>query len=247
MPNGTANAKCMKNKKSTQFNCFSPPVMVATLIIEVTLAIYTIWRYKMSVVTRLIVTALLMLATFQLAEYFVCTGRGISGDGWSRLGFMAITTLPTLGLHIIHVIAGKPVGKLVKASYLSMAAIMLFFLTYSFAFEGHQCTGNYVIFQMGSPFGGLYLIYYYALLLVGIVLGLRWANELKILGTKTLRQVQATRGMVVGYLVFMVPTITANALNPSTLEGLPSIMCGFAVIFAVILGFYVLPRAADRK
>ena len=41
---------------------------------------------------------------------------------------MAITTLPTLGLHIIHVIAGKPVGKLVKASYLSMAAIMSAFL-----------------------------------------------------------------------------------------------------------------------
>ena len=87
---------------------------------------------------------------------------------------------------------------------------------------------------MGSPFGGLYLIYYYAVA-SRYCFRPAWANELKILGTKHHGEIQAMRGMVVGYLVFMVPTITANALNPSTLEGLPSIMCGFAVIFAVIL------------
>src|SRR5277367_5386860 len=95
-------------RKSTQFNCFSPPVMLATLVIESLLAIYTLWRYQMTVVARLIVVAVLALATFQLAEFHVCTGFGLAAEHWSRLGYIAITLLPPLGLHILHQLADKP-------------------------------------------------------------------------------------------------------------------------------------------
>ena len=235
-----------QSKKGVQLNCFSPPVMVATLIIETVLAIYTIWRYKMNVLARLVVTALLMLATFQLAEYFVCTGYGLRAEQWSRLGFVAITTLPPLGLHILYALAGKPGRKLVATGYAAMAAFIIFFLTYHAAFIGHQCRGNYVIFQMGAKVGGTYGAYYYLLLAIGIVLGIRWSEQLKRSGGSK-SQVKAIQGLVIGYLIFLVPTALANSVKPETRAGIPSIMCGFAVIFALILALYIMPRSGERK
>src|SRR6185312_258892 len=73
-------------QKSTRLNCFSPPVMIATMVIETILAVYTVWRYKMSDMVRLAAITLLGLATFQLAEFFVCTGSIGHTIEWSRFG-----------------------------------------------------------------------------------------------------------------------------------------------------------------
>jgi hypothetical protein len=237
----------MNKTKSTQLNCFSPPVMVATMTTELILAIYTVWRYKMTDITRLVTVALIMLATFQLSEYFVCTGYGLHAEQWSRLGFVAITTLPPLGIHLIHKLAGKPQRRMVASAYISMAGFIAFFLTYHAAFIGHQCTGNYVIFQMGARAGSLYGLYYYGWLFSAMFLGMRWANQLMAKGRKERKRLQTVRGLIIGYLVFLVPVAVANTVKPQTRRGIPSIMCGFAVIFALILTLYILPRAAPLR
>jgi hypothetical protein len=235
----------MSQRKSTQFNCFSPPVMLATLAIEFVLAAYTIWRYKMNTIVRLVTIALVSLATFQLAEYFVCTGYGLHAQQWSRVGFVAITALPPLGLHIMHELAGKPRRRLVATAYASMAGFMAFFLTYHTAFIGHQCTGNYVIFQIGDSMAGIYGLYYYGWLFAGVSLGLHWTSQLTKKGS--IKKLQAVKGLIIGYLVFLVPTALANTVRPETRRGIPSVMCGFAVIFALILALYILPKAATAK
>jgi hypothetical protein len=238
----------MSKDSGVQFNCFSPPVMLATLTIETVLAIYTVWRYKMTVLTRLAVTALAGLAVFQLSEYFVCTGYGLHAEQWSRLGFVAITVLPPLGLHILHELAGKPRRRLVLSAYATMAGFMGVFLTYHAAFIGHQCTGNYVIFQIGPKLGGLYYMYYLGWLFTAITLGAHWANGLMDQKGKTARkQLETVRALIVGYLVFLVPMALASIVSPSSRRGIPSIMCGFAVLFALILALYILPRAAEVK
>jgi predicted permease len=237
----------MTKTKSTQLNCFSPPVMVATLIIEFSAAIYTIWRYKMSVATRIISSLLVSLATFQLAEYFVCTGSG-HAEAWSRVGFVAISALPALGTHLMHVLAGKPKRKAVVLAYATMVGFSIFFLTYSGAFVGHQCTGNYVIFQLGEKIGGTYALgYYYLWLAFGLFMGARWANELQDKGKLARKQLESVRGLMVGYLVFMVPCAIWNTLDAASRPAIPSIMCGFAVLLALILTLYILPRVSEPK
>jgi hypothetical protein len=236
-----------KDKKGTQLNCFSPPVMVATMIIELSLALYTVWRYKMTELTRLVALMLVGLATFQLAEYFVCTGPGPQALPWSRLGFVAITTLPPLGLHIMHVLANKPNRRLVLTAYATMAGFITYFLASQTAFTGHQCTGNYVIFQFSQKVTGTYSVYYYGWLLAGIGLGWHWANETLAKGKKAFKRLQTIRGLIIGYLVFLVPVATVNTIKPETRRGIPSIMCGFAVMLALILALYILPRAVEVK
>jgi hypothetical protein len=233
--------------KSLRLNCFSPPVMVATLVIEICLAIYAVWRYKMTIVVRLVVALLVSLAIFQLAEYFVCTGVGSMTAPWSRVGFVAITALPPLGLHLMHVLTGKQERRLVYGAYGSMVAFMSFFLFSPGTFTGHQCTGNYVIFQFTEDVTGTYSIYYFGWLLAGIGLGFRWANKLQAKGKAAVRQLQTVQGLILGYLVFLVPSALAMAIKPSVRRGIPSVLCGFAILLALILVLYILPRASQKK
>jgi hypothetical protein len=235
----------MTKSKSTQLNCFSPPVMIATMIIEVTLILYTLWRYRMTMITRLALITLLCLATFQLAEYYVCTGS--MAVSWSRVGFVAITALPPLGLHLMHVLAGKGQRRLVYGAYATMVAFMVFFLASSGTFTGHQCTVNYVIFQFTPTVTGMYSIYYFGWLLAGIGLGFKWANELKAKGTTKLKQLQSVQGLILSYLVFLVPSAISMAVKPDVRRGIPSVLCGFAILYALILVGYILPRSTTSQ
>ena len=45
----------------------------------------------------------------------------------------------------------------------------------------------------------------------------------------------------------MLPTTIVNVVDPSTIEGIPSIMCGFAVILAIILLGFVAPLTLEAK
>lgn len=220
--------------------------MIATFAIEMTLACYTVWRYKLTTLTRLVVVALAALATFQFAEYFVCQQIGL-GMNWSRLGYAAITTLPPLGLHILYVLAHKPGRKLVVTAYASMVAFAVYFLLYHAAFRGYACTGNYVIFQLGSWPARAYGLYYYGWLLTALALGFRWGREFTQPTKLQRKRMQCIQALMGGYLAFLVPVALANSVNPSTRAGIPSIMCGFAVTFALILSLYITPRAATKR
>lgn len=231
----------------TTFYCFSPPVMVTTFAVEVIMAVYTLVRYKMNEIGRLVVAALFFLALFQLSEYFVCGGAGLSAMHWSRIGYVAITTLPPLGLHMLYVLAGEKRRRLVAAAYLSMIGFIVYFLTISTAFRGYHCTGNYVIFQLGDRASIMYGFYYYGWLMATLALAMRWHGQHSGDEPEQKRTRRTITALIIGYLVFLVPTALANSVNPATRRGIPSIMCGFAVLFALILVFYILPRTAKRR
>lgn len=228
------------NRQGTKLYCFSPPVMVATFVIEITLAVYTIVRYKMTLITRLAVATLFFLALFQMSEYFVCGGAGLSAEHWSRIGYASITMLPPLGLHLLHAIAErKRHWWMVWLAYALAAGFIVYFLCWNQAFRGYACTGNYVIFQLGERASLMYGAYYYSWLAAALALGMRWHAQ--SVGNKDMRK--AIIALIVGYLVFLIPTAVVNSIDPNTRRGIPSIMCGFAVIFVIIIVVYILPHA----
>jgi len=216
--------------------------MIATFCIEIGLAIYTMWRYRQSLVTRLIVLLFVFLAMFQLAEFMVC--RGATGNTliWSQIGYVAITLLPPLGIHLVYAIAGVKKRPLLIPAYIAAAGFMAFFAFVGNAIDGHACLGNYVIFQVAPGSGRLYGAYYYGLLLVTLGLGYYFRNQ-----TKDRHQRRAFTGVMVGYLAFIIPTATANQLSPETIQAIPSVMCGFAILLALILAFVVLPVVAKER
>lgn len=215
--------------------------MIATFVIEMSLFVYTLFRYKLTPITRLAAAILLMLALFQLSEYNVCEGIGLSALVWSRIGFVAITLLPPLGLHLIRLISGRRANWLVWLNYFFAILFVATFTFSSAVFASHVCAGNYVIFHIEDKVGGLYFVYYYLSLAVGVVGSLYYALKAK----KRIRE--ALILMAVGYLTFLLPTIIVNNLNPQTVAGIPSIMCGFAIIYAGILALGVVPLTIKKK
>lgn len=214
--------------------------MLFTFVVEAILAAYLIWRYKMTTLIRLSVSMLAALAVFQLAEYMVCEGDQQNAIGWSQVGFIAITLLPAMGVHIMQQITKTKSDWMVRAAYFSALA---FIITFAFgdAFSAHECTGNYVIFQLRSPFGGAFFIYYFTLLLGTILWGVRAARSMS-------EEVQsAIYFYILGYFIFIVPALVINVWKPHTLVGLPSIMCGFAILFAAIYTLDVVPRVQAPK
>ena len=232
----------MRRYDRNKLYCFSPPVMIATFVIEICLAAYTLWRYKMTPVTRLAVTLFTALAIFQLAEFMVC--RGVGGDplAWSRIGYVATTVLPPVGLHLLTVVTKVKRRWLIWPGYIAGVAFVAFFSLIGRSIDGHACLGNYVIFQVAPGSGWLYGLYYYGLLMATLLTG--WYYLHKPLAKKIRR---AVAGLMLGYTIFIIPATSVNLVDAATIAGMPSIMCGFAVLLALTLAFLVLPAAAEKK
>lgn len=227
----------MKYFKSTTLSCFSPPVMIATFVIEIALAIYVGYRYKFNNITKLAIAILFFLAVFQLAEWNICEGSfGIDSLSWSRLGYVAITMLPPLGFHLATRLAGDKRNGMIATAYTSAGLFAAFFAFSGQGIVSQACLGNYVIFKSMPGAMALYGAYYYGWLIVGTSYCLYMARQLK-----EKNRSRSLKALAVGYLSFMLPTTVANLADPSTLAGIPSIMCGFAVMLAIILSGEVLP------
>jgi hypothetical protein len=228
-------------RKPNTFFCFSPPVMLATFVIEVGILAYALIRYKMSPIVRAVSALLFFLSIFQLAEFNVCGGTGQSAEAWSRVGFVAITALPPLGLHLIQLVAGRIHKPLTLATYATGLIWAGVFGLSTWAFSGHVCGGNYIIFQLRDNVAFFYGMYYYFWLLVAVGLSVQLAKR------QRKKTQQALRALTLGYLVFLLPTAIVGGLKPEATAGIPSIMCGFAILFALILVLAVLPKTSKRK
>jgi len=230
----------MKKYKTVIF-CFSPQVMLATFALETILAVYALWRYKWDNVTRLTAALLVFLAIFQLAEYMICEAIGLNSLNWAKIGYVAITLLPPLGIHLAYEISGVKKRPLLWPAYIAAAAFTVFFVLVGQSIQSQACLGNYVIFSMTPSSGWLYAVYYYGLVVGGMLLCAALAKKANASKKRALTL------LAVGYGVFLLPTTTVNLLEPSTIAGIPSIMCGFAVIFAVILSIWILPLVGNKK
>ena len=224
----------MYKRYGNKFLCFSPPVMLATFLIEFGLAFYVIWRFKLNTISRLVTAMLMLLGTFQLAEYMICGGLGLSHIEWARLGYVSITFMPAVGLHLVMSIAKYKSPLLLAAAYGSATAYALYFATAGSAIMGSVCTANYAVFKVDDVGSYVYAIFYYGWLLFATGLA-------AFLARKNPKNAKSLKWMIAGYAVFIVPTTFANIVDPSTIAGIPSIMCGFAVLLAIILVWRVLP------
>lgn len=224
----------MLQQKNT-FYCFTPEVMLATLVIEIILAVYTFARYRMTSFGVVASAILLLLAIFQIAEYQVCTGDA-SQLFWARVGMIAITLLPALGLNLIFLVNNTT--HLLKVVYIVAVVSVVFFGFSPFAITDSVCGGNYVIFKSDlHQFFKIYTLYYFALLFTGI-----WHIYEQILNNShDKRKKEVLYWLFFGYISFILPTAIVYGLYESTLQGMISIMCGFAVIFALILALRVVP------
>lgn len=215
--------------------------MIATCIIEFGLLFYTFYRYKMTAITRVALASLALLGLFQMSEFAVCGQDANTTAMWSRIGFMSITLLPPLGIHLISLISKRVSSWVVAAAYMSGIAFALVFGLHESAFQSHICAGNYAIFQLMPGLGGMYFAYYYTWLIVGVIMSLLFSID----ASPRIRKALVFQAL--GHLSFLIPTGIVNAMHPETINGIPSIMCGFAVIYALTLALGIVPLVLAER
>lgn len=224
-------------KSGNTFYCFSPQIMVLTFAAEMLLMMFVLVKHGLhSMSHRLVVFLLLLLAIFQLSEYGVCEQLGLDNLVWARIGFVAITLLPAVGLHLIQEVRND---KNLNISHIGYLLSLLFTVTFVFfnSFESVGCNGNYAIFELSNALSGAYFTYYYLLLLTGAILAFSgWRGNRESGRSRTLLLI------VTGYASFVLPATFIHFAFDNVSSGLPSIMCGFALVFAFILALVIAKR-----
>lgn len=209
--------------------------MLATFLIEIFLALYVLFRYRLGALGRLGGFILVLLAVFQASEYANCLYG--SSRFWHLLGFVAITILPVAGLHLVGYLA-KRFYSLIWADAVALVFILIF-VFYPGAISGSLCQGNYVIFRLAPGLGIWYGLYYFGFLFWGmgeIIAGLtKYGKNIQDNASKT-----ALIWLLLGYFSFLFPMGIVYFVSPAARQAVPSIMCGFAVFFALILALGVL-------
>jgi hypothetical protein len=149
--------------------------------------------------------------------------------------------LPPVAIHMVSTVSRKGSKKLVRGAYATgiMFALALAFSTN--AFDSFACASNYAIFHLTFPVNYLYGVYYYGWLFTGIAMCLKFRKG----ATRKIHEALTLQAF--GYISFLLPTGIVILLNPTTMNGIPSIMCGFAIIYALILAFGIAPRVLKQK
>lgn len=221
--------KLNKNK----LYCFSPEVMIITFILEILMALYSLFKSIKHRSDLGVVVILVFLAMFQLAEYQICAGGTILT--WAKIGFFFITFLPITGLYLL-----SRLSKEARMLKVGVAISIIFAAIFTFipgSINNATCGGNYVMFGLNSYLSSIYGYYYFGFLLWGI-----WQATGALNKTEQPHIRKALGWFIAGYLSFILPLTIVYILYPTTdLSGVPSIMCGFAVIFAFVLTFIIGP------
>lgn len=217
--------------------------MILTFTIEIAAALWVLWRYKRTTASKLIVATLFLLATFQFAEYMICEGAFIfSGLEWARIGFAVISFLPAIGMHLAMHLTGRVSKVGLMGGYAIAVAFAVVYMTVGRGVTASVCGGNYVIMSFMEHMNYPYIIYYYGWSIVAMIYSFYWAKR-----SKNTKRAGALRWLAIGYASFLLPTAAVNAIDPTTLPAIPSIMCGFAVFLALILLFCVAPQACKLE
>lgn len=211
--------------------------MLFTLILEFIFALYVIISSKPYRPSAIIIISLLVcLGIFQLAEFQVCTGTHTVA--WMRLGYTAIALLPALAIHLVSLITKH---KLVRnIGYLFALGFITVFLFGTQSIQAATCGGNYILINTSGLIAKTYFPLYYLISLTIAIMEIIWFTITKMHQNR--KAVDALWWLLVGLATFLIPTGIVYLLSFAARKGLPSVMCGFAVFFAIILTLFVYPR-----
>lgn len=218
--------------KKRPLYCFTPLAVLVTFIVEFALSIYVFFTQRKTLFGQVVAALLLSLSLFQLAEYVVCT-TDVDAYYWMRIGYISITLLPALGLHLVRIINHQ------KSVWINWIANVLAFVLSSFilfspeSMYGFSCTGKFVIFEIDTLLRFAHGIFYWVFLVIAI-----YAMVMHIWNDHN-REINMW--LLIGYLIFIVPSLVLAVISMHFFSGLPSIMCGFAILLALILVLKVVP------
>ena len=214
--------------------CFTPFVSGSVAALEWIFATLILLRFRKSKVTPYVISLLYLLGAYQFTELMLCvTGNA---ELWVRVGFVAYSFLPVIGVHFVLVMVDSAWQRFAKFLYaIPVAFSAAAMLSPNFVEEG-VCNSIFVtartmFFQprenplVAMMYGG----YYYLFILISVVIVLfSYPKE-----RNRMKRIYYAMGIFGLSLITISPFIFIILLPAYGLR-LPSIFCEFALAFAII-------------
>lgn len=182
---------------------------------------------------------ILILCGYQTLEFLMCYA-GLDSPVMAYFAFFDITFLPPLSLLFVATIF-KINTKYFKLFFLPPIFFIVFYAFNIPHFEVVHCTVLYAAYNY--PLGDLYGAFYYSPVIISMII------LAKKLSSNTLEKRYAGI-LLTGHIVMSIPVITAFILkaldNYILLEGIESIMCKFAIVYAFCLSYLALKNKEQK-
>ncbi len=181
------------------------------------------------------ITLVGILAVYQTLEFLMCA-LNLKYSYMAYLAFLDISFLPPLNLYFILKYFRRN-NKLHKALFIPALAFAVYYLLVIDKFAVVSCSVFYASYSY--PLGTFYGFFYYTPALYAIIF---LSNRIKKTNDET-KKILA-KVLLGGLLFVFLPVIAAFMLlafhNDRWLAAVESIMCKFAFVYAVCLGYFTL-------
>ena len=188
----------------------------------------------------LVFLIIFLLVVYQVFEFLMC-GLGIKSSSMAYLAFADISFLPPL--NFILVFSFLKIKK--KVRMLILLPALFFIIYYSFMigkFAVVKCTVLYAAYTY--PLGTLYGFFYYIPVIISFIL--LYIN----LKNKNIGPESQTKILITGHYFIIVPLVASFLLFllnlPGLLDSIESVLCKFALGYAIALSFFVLNNKKQR-
>lgn len=170
---------------------------------------------------------------YQLFEFLIC-GLDLNEHVFAYFAFSVITFLPPLSLILVLSFFNLYKKRINLIFILSIGFIAYYGFTISH-FEILKCTPLYAAYNY--PLGDLFGAYYYSPILISIIILIIKTNGL---GDK--EKIKLAKFLLFGFLFILFPVTLAFILlifhNHFLVNIIESVMCKFALVFAICLSYF---------
>jgi len=213
--------------------CFTPAVSLSVAIIEWILATILLVFFKKTSLNKYFAWLIYVLGFYQFTEFMLCTSD--NAFLWAKFGFITYTFLPAMVLHAVLRISRKN-AKLFFIYLIPLAFSLIALVNPNFI-TGAKCTSVFVQVRLAlienpgplqSSVSWIYMAYYFGFMAIALGLMIKDYLHQKNRIKRKIRIVA-----FIGTFMMLVPTLLLMVILPSLDAGFPSVLCGFALFFAI--------------
>lgn len=176
-----------------------------------------------------------ILTVYQALEFLMCT-LNLKYSFLAYLAFVDISFLPPLNLYFVLKYFRKS-SKLYKALFIPALAFAVYYYLVMDKFAVVSCSVLYASYSY--PLGTLYGFFYYTPVICAMIF---LYNSIK--NSKDETKKKLAKVLLEGLIFISIPVIVAFLMiafhNDQLLSAIESIMCKFAFVYAICLGYFTL-------
>jgi hypothetical protein len=210
---------------------YSPIPAILTAVFETAAAVWTFAGRGRKKIILPCGVILLLLAGYQVSETIACSMAG--GAPAARIGFLDILWLPALGVFLVLKLSNLPEKTVIAAAsmiFAAAAAMAVWILLEPNFVNVSVCRVVFAKYTAARP---VYLAFgiYYQFGLASMLIG----SAAVMAGLEDGVRRRHLADILMGTLCFVLPSLLIEISVPGTDGAMPSIMCHFALIFALFL------------